>query len=93
MLYPSLFLGALAITTSLREMIFPGERALHHPPEDEKEKKKVRNVPKGSRICGQTQVGRLGLEHCDPHHPPVLMVLERSLYQNYRAMGTQALVI
>ena len=28
----------------------------------------MRNVPEGSRICVQTQVGRLGLEHCDPHN-------------------------
>ena len=27
----------------------------------------MRNVPKGSRICVQTQVGRLDSEHCDPH--------------------------
>ena len=28
----------------------------------------MRNVPEGSRICVQTQVGRLGSEHCDPRN-------------------------
>ena len=29
----------------------------------------MRNVPEGSRICVQTQVGRLGSKHCDPQEP------------------------
>ena len=62
-------------------------------PRDDPSRRTCGKFPKVLGFVVRRKQAGLGSEYCDPHYPPVLMVLERSLHQNYRTMGTQALVI